>query len=660
MSSKRVKTRSSPQQEALDYLIKCSDAYYNSAEPLISDAEFDRLVEQYESTYGVAFTYLGSVGETGAGNTQTKATLPVPMMSLNKCKDLVAVQRFVSTANTFASTYGKTFSTNQYVYSEKLDGVSLLYVSTPATNNTIRLYTRGDGRQGTDVSYLVNYLQLPSFPNRRTTLIIRGELLIPKEHKAKLGANLRNIVCGFVNAKTVDTTLASYVRFVAYWMHAMSPSEGFDWLKEHGFETPQVRIHKTCTFADCNEVLTQFESQSKYEIDGVVVARNLMVLSNADGYENPKHVMAFKRMGVTKETRVVKVVWQTSRYHTLHPRVQIKPIDIDGCTIVYVSGVHAQYVQQNSIGPGALVEVQRSGDVIPNIVRVIEPASKPQLPSDACEWHGVHLRLLNASDSSASQVDRLVYALKLLKMKGISDQTIAKLYTAGYTSELQLWNLAVEDLLHLDGFKDKSATNVVQTLQQTKHTLLHLSRPEALVWLLQASACFPAFGDTKLTKIVNDSGIDVWKLLSSIPSADFKVELERKLASVSIKTQASLFFEGCEAFQKSTVAKGLMAFYLSNSVSTPSTLSTASAASAPSASPSIPVHLHVVCTGFRDASLVAEALQRGIKVTDGTVTKKTGVLIVADLSSTSSKVQAAQGLGIPIVTLPEFKQKWLS
>jgi DNA ligase (NAD+) len=649
MSSKRVKTRSS-QQEALDYLIKCSDAYYHSAEPLVSDAEFDRLVEQYESTYGVPFTYIGSAAKVG--NTQTKATLPVPMMSLNKCKDLVAVQRFVINATTYAATFTKNKFTDQYVFSEKLDGVSLLYVASPST--PIRLYTRGDGRIGTDVSYLVDYLRLPALPTNLTaTVIIRGELIIPKEYKDKLGVNLRNIVCGFVNAKTVDVHLAPCVRFVAYWVHALSPSEGFEWLKQYGFDIPQVVRSKTCTFAECNEVLTQFEAKSRYGIDGLVVARNVLVSSNAEGYENPKHVMAFKRMGVTKETRVVNVLWQTSRYRTLHPRVRIKPIDIDGCTIVFVSGVHAQYVQQNGIGPGALVEVQRSGDVIPNIVRVIEPAAKAQLPSVDCEWHGVHLRLLHStSETNEAQVERVVYSLKLLKMKGMSEQTLKKLFVAGHTTELRLWNLGVEDILQLDGFQQRLASNVVQMLQQTKSTLLHLSRAEGLVWLLQASACFPVFGETKLTKIVKDSGIDVWALLQTTPSVEQIADVERKLASVSIKTQAVLFLEGCKAFQASTVAKELMAFYLSNSVAP-------SQDSSSTITTSTPITMHVVCTGFRDAALVAEALQRGIKITDGTVSKKTSVLIVADLSSTSSKVNTAQTLGIPIVTVAQFRQQWL-
>jgi DNA ligase (NAD+) len=612
---------STNQKEDYQRLITLSDQYYNTGVSGVSDAEFDSLVEQYNKKYNEEFVYLGQ-----AHHQKTK--LPIQMSSLKKCKDDESLERFANAEP----------KVTKYIYTEKLDGVSLLI---HYTDEGIKLFTRGDGEYGSDVTHLLKWINIPK-GDALKSMIVRGELVIPKKHVETFGDNLRNIVSGVVNAKKPDTKILKECVFVAHNIpnNNQSPSECFKTLRQLKFKIPQIVVSHGYDIDECNKVLTKFEQNTDYFIDGAVVAKDIyQPIINAD---NPKHVIAFKRGGLVKETTVIQVLWQDSRYGTIHPRVQIEPVEIDGCKISYCSGFHAQYIKENNIGPGSIIEVQRSGGVIPDITKVIK-ATTAQLPNEGTyEWEGVHIKL--KEQSSSQMVARLTHSLKILEAKGISEQTVEKLYNAGFTNEFLLWNMKKEDVLKIDGFKDKSAQNIIDTLQSSRKNLTPLKA-------LLMSACFSNFGEKKLQAIT--TVIDVSKYLQTNYLSD--AEVANLCANVKVKTMTENFINGCKEFKKNVVFMNLLQESLGNVPAQVEEQPT---------EPTEPKELlKIAFTGFRpDKAMKEKMKEKGMEMVD-TVTKSTRCLVIKETTEeylNSSKAQTAQRLGIMIKNIHQFRAnlKW--
>ena len=595
-------------------LVTLSDQYYNTGTSGVSDAEFDSLVEKYQQNYGEEFVYLGK-----AHHQKTK--LPVQMSSLKKCKDEESLERFANAEP----------KVTKYIFTEKLDGVSLLI---HYTEKGVKLYTRGDGEYGSDVTHLLKWIDIPkSVDSNTSNNIIRGELVIPKKLVTTFGDNLRNIVSGVVNAKKPDTKILKECVFIAHNIpnNDQSPSECFKTLRKLKFKIPQIVVSYGYDLDECNKVLTKFEQSTEYFIDGAVVAKDVyQPIVNSD---NPKHIIAFKRGGLVRETTVVQVIWQDSRYGTVHPRVQIEPVEIDGCTISYCSGFHAQYIKENNIGIGTIVEVQRSGGVIPDITRVIKSTTAQFPPEGTYEWEGVHIKL--KEQSSSQLIARLTYALKVLEAKGISEQTVEKLYNAGFTNEFLLWNMTKEEIMKIDGFKDKSAQNIIDTLKESRKNLSPLKA-------LLMSACFNNFGEKKLQAIM--TVIDVSKYLNQNHLSDNQVS--ELCAKVKVKTMTENFISGCKEFKKSVVFMNLFQESLGNITPTVAQSSTSSEQKEVK---------KVVFTGFRpDKDLQAKMKEKGWEMGDN-VSKTTQLLVVKEMTEMSStKAKTAQSFGIKIITKEQF------
>lgn len=608
------------QQEFYDYLINCSDAYYNTGTSAISDSQFDQYVAIFEQKFDQKFTYIGSA-------TQAKAKLPAFMPSLNKCKDTTSLTRFCKAS----------IQTTKYVYSEKLDGISLLL---HYTTTGLKLYTRGDGATGSNVDHLKSYLAFPKIDAACMPLLVRGELIIAKQHIEELGQALRNIICGAVMAKTPDVSILQHASFVAYAIleQNMSASNMFHTLQKLGFKLPLITVHAACTLDICDKVLTDFQQRSSYQIDGIVVAKDVYI--QQEDTSNPKHIVAFKRAGVRKQTKVIQVQWNQSRYGKLHPVVVIEPVVIDGCTIQCASGFHAAFIRDNSIGPGALIEIERSGDVIPNIVQVITKASEPQIP-DNVAWDGVHIS--NKETSTESMISRLTYSFKILGAKGVSEQTVRKLFRAGLTTEVACWNATSSLLTAIEGIQEKSASNLLTAFRTSKANL-------NIINLLLISACFNTFGEKKLGAILDV--IDVSRYLrSNHLTVD---EVTSALAKVHIReAMANAFMSQCANFRKSNYFMQL----LSMVDSTQGDTSTKQVASKTS---TIQHNIKVVFSGFRDSTLVEQCHSLGIAVSLAGVSKTTNILVLADVNSASSKASKATELNIPIMSKDDFIRKYIS
>jgi len=635
------------------YLISCSDAYYNE-QPIVSDAVFDKLQSEYEKTYKEEFNYIGSIYHKH----HQKVTLPFETPSLTKIKETSAIVRFAQ----------KSTSSTSYVLSEKLDGFSLIIDYTP--NGTF-LYTRGSGTVGADVTHLLRFLPFPpqdrvlavfgdKMKDSDTHLCIRGELVLPKSFD---GTNLRNAISGVVNAKHPRLEICKGVHFVAHGVQSipLTPSETFTLCAKAGFKVPMHKVVKSLTHDMCDETLTSFLATSIYPMDGLVVARNVAmpVVINTDDSETstgpatPNDVVAYKRSGETRTTTVKKIHWEQSRYGSLHPRVEIVPIDIDGCTISFCSGFHARFIVDNKLGPGSIIEVQRSGGVIPDIVEVLQP-TQAQMPSTPYTWNGVHIQASGVSEEQ--EISRLVHSFKILEAEGCSEKTFEKLYKAGFTNEIQCWSATRDQLCKIDGIQSKSASNLIKAFETSKANL-------TLVKLLQCSACFPGM-KTKLESISESMNICAYLLDKDTYTTK---KIEDICAKLSIYKAVTTFIDGCNTFRNTPHFMTMLNMIATSSTSessssststltsTSSSTSASTSASTSSSSSSLATKLGKVCfTGFRDKELKKRAVEKGYDVVDS-FSKQLTLLVCDSLSSSSTKITQAKAAGIKVVSKDQFE-----
>ncbi|NCA22960.1 MAG: hypothetical protein EBS86_17770, partial [Crocinitomicaceae bacterium] len=262
----------------------------------------------------------------------------------------------------------------------------------PATG---KLYTRGDGIKGRDISAFAPHIRglvkdLKEGEGGELVHSIRGELVIPKESSVIPPGMLgRNIVAGFLNTPKPIPANLKHVHFVAYQhlvtdeSESQPPSEEYELLSTVGFvmaDSMEVRA-KEVSPATLTEILDSMEADCIYSIDGIVVTPDVAGTGTGPKVRsgkavNPSDQIAWKVRGEerTATTTVRAVEWNISRGGYLIPTVQFHPVSLSGATISAATGLHGRWIYENGVGPGAEIEIRRSGDVIPQITAVLEPA----------------------------------------------------------------------------------------------------------------------------------------------------------------------------------------------------------------------------------------------------------------------------------------------
>ena len=440
-------------QEAIDnYYI--SDLKENS---LLTDNEYDILREyilKKDPTNALA-----NDQQTQIADNTSKVKLPYEMWSMDKIKP-----------DTNALTKFKEKFKGPYVISAKVDGVSALYSTESGTPN---LYKKGDGKYGFLINHIIPYLKLPTEKN----ITLRGELIIKEktfEEKYKTQfANSRNFISGIVNRKKltqVEKEILKDIDFVAYEVimpQNLKPSEQYNKLVE--LNTITVKNIQSITYPELtndylSNKLLDFRANYEYTIDGIIcIDDNLHPRES----KNPEHAFAFKMMLTDQvlEAKVLDVLWAASKDGLLKPRVQFEPVQIGGVTITYATGINARFIVDNNIGLGALVRLTRSGNVIPKITEVIVPAQKPILPNvDEYKyvWNetNVDFVLTNVKADPRVEAKSITKFFKELEVEGLGEANVEKIIASGANSIPKIINASLEDLLKVEGFKEKMATKI--------------------------------------------------------------------------------------------------------------------------------------------------------------------------------------------------------
>ena len=367
-----------------------------------------------------------------------------------------------------------------YVISAKLDGVSGLYV---LNDSGATLYTRGNGKVGQNISHLIPYLSLPTDLGGKETIVIRGEFLISKENFATHFAgssNPRNSVSGLVNSLTIDVEKIKSLEFLAYEciVPELTPLDQMEYLK--GSSTTDCVMYEestTLTNEYLSALLLQWRSSYAYEIDGIIVAHN-KIYPRTSG--NPDHAFAFKMVFSDQivEAKVVDVLWSPSKDGYLKPRIRIEPVSLGGATIEYATAFNALFVKTNSLGIGSIVELIRSGDVIPHILSVVEPAPEPKMPEYDYVWNDtqVDIILTDGDKNEEVQFKRILSFFSALTVGGLKQGNVMKLMEAGYNTIPKIVKMEKTDFLSVPGVKEVTAekltTNIKTRLEAASLPLL--------------------------------------------------------------------------------------------------------------------------------------------------------------------------------------------
>lgn len=591
-------------QQIVTLLREASYAYYNGGESKMDDESYDALVERLKQM-DPEHPYLD---EVGAPPPQGAVKLPFPMPSLDKIKPGEdSLKRFLANAGGF-------------VLSEKLDGLSALWYKG-------KLYLRGDGLVGQDISHLVGIKGL-----NKTPMAIRGELVVAR---SEIQALARSWVNGQIHQDTPEPQNMAKIHFVAYELMGttMKRSQQFEWLAANGFEVPWYKV-ASVTEAALAEFLQERRSMSPYDTDGIVVGLDTVPKSESTAAKakNPKDCVAFKMplAEQSAQTTVREVLWGPSAQGYLIPRLRFDPVKIGGATIEFCTGHNARMIMTGKLGPGAKVVIRRSGDVIPKLDKVLVAAAEASFPPSATwTWDGdsetaAHIKAVGGGSAMTSA--KLHYFLKTLEIPGAGPATATSLVEAGILGPAALWAATAAQLSKALG--PKTGASLYANLRTV------LGKVDELT-LMHASSTMPrGVGDTKLNSL-------------------FAVEADpRKWGTVD--PPAGWTKDSFQSFLREypnyvewrTKEIGWIPYPILGKVVAPA---------------AAPVTGETVCmTGFRDKALEEQATKRGHAFAPALTGKVTILLVPDGEVKESEKVKAARAKGTRILSRSQFVAQYLA
>ena len=545
-----------------------------------------------------------------------------------------------------------------YILTDKLDGVSALLVY--KENGDKKLYTRGTATQGLDISHLLKYFNnIPSFEKvkefstnkkiksikKDNLLAFRGELIISKKEfddnwKSKK-SNARNTVSGLVNSKHVDPELAKATSLVIYEMvdPIFNLSKQLEYVKTLGFKTVSSKEMEEVDYEKLSKYLLKRKEKGDYVIDGIIVSSDKKHERNTTG--NPDYAFAFKDILEDQKaiTEILSLEWNTSKDGYINPIVIIKPVEIGGVTINRVTAYNAKYVVDNKIGKGAKIELIRSGDVIPKIIKVITPVTKVELPEGDWKWNETKVDIIsNNLNSKDVTVRNNHYFFASLDTKGLGLKIVEKVYDSGIKTIVEILKAKESDFLKVEGFRDKSAKNLVEAI---KKAMTNDDKGIEMYELMSAS-----------NKLGHGMGKERCKLvLENIPNLinDYKkftkkqlIDKIKEIPSFEEKT-SKLFVENLDKFID--FYKSIEKFVKIKSAKKKTIIKDSKVKGK-----------LIVLSGFRDKELEKKLSELGVEVKSG-VSKNIDILVVKDeatLEENTGKVSKAKDLNVNIMTKPQF------
>ena len=636
-------------KELEEALIKYN-ALYRQGTPEISDVEYDAMVDRlmFLDPNNPWFEKL----EPGVVGDGRKVKLPIPMKSLNKVKSIADVQSWLKNMSIPDQTL--------IIITPKFDGLSLLY-SYPRG----QAYSRGGvENEGQDCTAHYNILSHPTMPSNRLWDCVFGEFVFNRKNWETYFAGQvspetgdkykspRNTAAGFLNRDT-PSELIKHIDFYRYGIDTYSLQNFNTYLEV--LQTLCTTFHQDNLYAvmevkelseeRLHEIFKQFSE--RYYIDGLVLYINDLYLWDVIGRHqttgNPLYAMAYKHPDFTDcfETTVKGINWKVSKSGALKPVVNIEMVDTGDCNMENPTGYNAAWINEHQIAPGAKILVTRSGGVIPKILNTLQPATQEaqeELWDGLCEcphcgaptaWNDTHVELCCTNPKCCGiNLAEITFFYLTCGAEGVGEETLAKIFNAGYNSISRLLSITFDELMAIDGFGESISNTILENNRKIKKGV-------DIVTLMHASNCFAGIGKIKAQKILENMDPDMLQDFYDMTYDPLPPDDE--VYGMLSKTQQA-FEDGVTPFYNFIASIGVPVIKIQNAVVDTNGKYAGMA---------------VCFSGVRDSELESLIVAQGGKVASG-VSKNTTHLVVKDPSATSSKITKAKGLGIPILSIDEF------
>jgi DNA ligase (NAD+) len=431
--------------------LEVANACYRAGFPVVDDLEYDVFYSEF-SKKEPASPFVNSV-EPEVLNLGKTVPLPQKMLSTDKAYSKEEIQKWLERIINAASELDINAKDISIRVTPKLDGYA-------AYDDGERLYTRGDGVKGQDISRAFERgLQVAQNGARG---LGAGEIVIDKnyfeENLSQHFENSRNIQAAIIAEKNIDPLVQKAIDDGACVFY------------------PFILINNWT--GHCEQLMADFENiidgiwnAVNYDVDGVILEAVDNKIKEKMGATRKFHrwQIAFKANDESAEVEVLEVTPQTSRTGRVSPVAELVPTKISGATISRVTAHHYNMVKENGIGQGAIVQVVRSGLVIPKIEKVIKRV-EPQIPTNcpSCQshlvWESDHLICPNKSDCPAQTENTLIHFFKTLgNNDGFGPKVIEKFTNKGIKHIHEIYELKAHHFSGY-GFGEKTAKNLFDQL----------------------------------------------------------------------------------------------------------------------------------------------------------------------------------------------------
>ncbi|MBZ4672355.1 NAD-dependent DNA ligase LigA [Deferribacterales bacterium Es71-Z0220] len=474
--------------------------YYVLNDPIVSDYEYDMLlkdlieVEEKHPEWKVAYSPSVKIGADIVDSINT-VKHEVRMYSLDNVYNEAELYNFLAR---ITRELGE--SEIYFTVEPKIDGAA---ISVTYEEGILKqALTRGDGEFGEDVTHNIKTVRtLPLKIEEKQKMILQGEVFISKktfevinQERKKQGLNLfanpRNAAAGTL--KVLNSKIASERNLdilfysLAYGYSSSSHYENLNFLKKLGFKVSN--LIKNVKLADITDEINKLQSlreSLEFEIDGVVVKVDDINLRDRLGFTTkyPKWAVAYKFPPTQMTTKVIDVVFQVGRTGRVTPVAILEPVTISGSTVSRATLHNFDEIKRLQVMIGDTVFIEKSGEIIPKIVKVVKENRKEVKEitfPDFCPVCKEKL-LMEEGDVSAWCVNsdcpaRIKYSVlhfasrDALDIRGLGDKVVEQLVDKGFIKSIaDIFELDEFKLLQLDGFKEKSVSNLLNSIHVSKN-----------------------------------------------------------------------------------------------------------------------------------------------------------------------------------------------
>lgn len=638
-------------KELVELLNRYAYEYYTKDAPSVSDSEYDQLYRELvelETAHPDEILPESPTHRVGGVVLKgfTKYQHQYPLYSLQDAFSREELEAFDQRVR-------KEFPSISYVCELKIDGLSISL--TYENGVLVTGATRGDGSVGEDITEnLKRVKDIPLVLPEPVNITVRGECYMPRASFDRVNqirqengepefANPRNAAAGTL--RQLDTTIVAKRNLATFLYQEVSPTdqssqEGvLEKLACLGFVVNQERVlaEDMEQIWDFIQKVAQLREDLPYDIDGIVIKVNDLAVQEELGFtvKAPKWAVAYKFPAEEKEAKILSVDWTVGRTGVVTPTANLTPVQLAGTTVSRATLHNVDYIAEKDIHQDDTVIVYKAGDIIPAVLRVVKdkrvsdqalaiPTHCPSCQSELLHFEDeVALRCINPLCPAQIKEGLNHFASRdAMNITGLGPAVVEKLFAAQLVEDVAgIYRLTVEDLLTLEGFKEKSAEKLYEAIQASKE-----NSAEKLLFGLGIRHV-----GSKVSQILLQEFHDLDQLTTADPERIASIDSLGMVVAESLKRYFAQ--EGSKRLLQELKEAGVNLTYLGEKVAADAALS----------------GMTVVLTGKLERLTRSEAKAKleslGAKVT-GSVSKKTDLVVAG--SDAGSKLTKAQELGIQV------------